>query len=56
VQWEGNPYRPFCSQRCRELDLLQWLKEKYRIPEKIGEEEAHKENPENEGDEEDPEL
>ena len=23
--WTGNPYRPFCSQRCRTLDLARWL-------------------------------
>ena len=28
----GNPHRPFCSQRCQELDLLRWLDEDYRIP------------------------
>jgi len=38
ISWEGNPYRPFCSRRCRELDLLKWLKEEYRIPEEIREE------------------
>ena len=29
--WEGNPYRPFCSDRCRILDLAAWVTEKYRI-------------------------
>jgi len=24
--------RPFCSPRCRDRDLLQWLSEGYRIP------------------------
>ena len=24
--------RPFCSKRCKELDLLRWLNEDYRIP------------------------
>jgi endogenous inhibitor of DNA gyrase (YacG/DUF329 family) len=23
---------PFCSQRCRDRDLLQWLGEGYRVP------------------------
>ncbi len=23
--WEGNPYRPFCSKRCKEDDLYFWL-------------------------------
>jgi endogenous inhibitor of DNA gyrase (YacG/DUF329 family) len=29
----GNPYRPFCSQRCKLIDLGQWAAENYRIPE-----------------------
>jgi len=32
VEWEGNPYRPFCSERCRLIDLGKWLDEEYRIP------------------------
>lgn len=28
-----NPYRPFCSQRCKMIDLGQWASENYRIPE-----------------------
>jgi hypothetical protein len=32
VYSEKNPYRPFCSERCRLIDLGQWLKEDYRIP------------------------
>ncbi|MDP2786179.1 MAG: DNA gyrase inhibitor YacG [Sulfurimicrobium sp.] len=28
-----NPYRPFCSQRCKLIDLGQWADEEYRIPE-----------------------
>jgi uncharacterized protein len=27
-----NPYRPFCSQRCKMIDLGQWATESYRIP------------------------
>jgi endogenous inhibitor of DNA gyrase (YacG/DUF329 family) len=30
--WEGNPHRPFCSERCKLLDLGKWLAEEYRIP------------------------
>lgn len=29
--WEGNPFRPFCSERCKLLDLGAWAKEEYRI-------------------------
>ena len=32
VDWEGNRYRPFCSERCRILDLAAWAEERYRIP------------------------
>jgi len=32
VAWEGNPFRPFCSDRCRTLDLGAWASEHYRIP------------------------
>jgi len=31
VDWEGNRYRPFCSERCRILDLAAWADERYRI-------------------------
>lgn len=27
-----NPYRPFCSERCKLIDLGQWAEEKYAIP------------------------
>lgn len=31
---EGGPapYAPFCSERCRLIDLGRWLKEAYRLP------------------------
>lgn len=32
VEYEGNPFRPFCSQRCRLIDLGKWINEEYRIP------------------------
>lgn len=30
-----NPARPFCSERCRLIDLGQWADESYKIPTKI---------------------
>ncbi len=30
--YDGNPLRPFCSERCRCLDLGAWADESYRIP------------------------
>ena len=29
--WENNPHRPFCSDRCKLIDLGAWAEEKYRI-------------------------
>jgi endogenous inhibitor of DNA gyrase (YacG/DUF329 family) len=31
IEWEGNPYRPFCSERCRIIDLGKWASEEYRV-------------------------
>ncbi len=28
----GGPYAPFCSDRCRLIDLGNWASGKYRIP------------------------
>ncbi len=30
--WEGNRWRPFCSERCKMVDLGAWVTEGYRIP------------------------
>lgn len=27
----GNPHRPFCSNRCRLIDLSAWTSQRYRI-------------------------
>ena len=33
VPWTPeSPYRPFCSERCKTLDLGAWASESYRIP------------------------
>ena len=29
--WQDNPDRPFCSERCRLLDLGAWADEEYRV-------------------------
>ena len=29
--WEENPHRPFCSARCKNVDLAAWADEEYRI-------------------------
>ena len=28
----ANPWRPFCSQRCRSADLGAWASEQFRVP------------------------
>jgi endogenous inhibitor of DNA gyrase (YacG/DUF329 family) len=33
VEWSpANRHRPFCSERCRVIDLGAWASESYRIP------------------------
>jgi endogenous inhibitor of DNA gyrase (YacG/DUF329 family) len=33
VAWRPeNPFRPFCSERCRMIDLGAWATERYRVP------------------------
>jgi endogenous inhibitor of DNA gyrase (YacG/DUF329 family) len=29
--WDGNSFRPFCSERCRLIDLDNWLAGRYAI-------------------------
>jgi endogenous inhibitor of DNA gyrase (YacG/DUF329 family) len=30
--WEDNPDRPFCSERCRLIDLGKWSSEEFVVP------------------------
>lgn len=32
VVWDHNPFRPFCSERCRLIDLGKWATGEHRIP------------------------
>ncbi len=33
IEWDKkNPFRPFCSERCRLIDLGDWANETHRIP------------------------
>ncbi|MBC3885480.1 DNA gyrase inhibitor YacG [Undibacterium griseum] len=33
VEWvEASRWRPFCSERCKQIDLGAWAEEKYSIP------------------------
>ena len=27
-----NPYRPFCCERCRQIDMGAWASDQYRVP------------------------
>jgi uncharacterized protein len=39
-KYHDSEYRPFCSEKCRLLDLGQWLSESYAVPaQKLTEEE-----------------
>ncbi len=35
ASWENNPFRPFCSEKCKLADLSKWLNEEYAIEEEI---------------------
>jgi len=41
--WEENPWRPFCSERCKLIDLGKWVTEEYKIE---GEERKEEKNDE----------
>jgi endogenous inhibitor of DNA gyrase (YacG/DUF329 family) len=30
--YEGNEFRPFCSERCKLLDFGGWVDEEYKLP------------------------
>jgi Uncharacterized protein conserved in bacteria len=32
TRYEGNPHRPFCSERCKKIDLGAWASNEYVIP------------------------
>jgi len=32
ARWAGNPFRPFCSERCKTIDLAAWADSKYAVP------------------------
>ena len=42
LDWDTAPFRPFCSERCRLIDLGAWLSEQRAIP---GESAPPQENP-----------
>jgi uncharacterized protein len=38
IDWDA-PFRPFCSARCKKIDLGGWLDGRYRISRSVSEEE-----------------
>ena len=32
VEYEGNEFRPFCSERCKMIDFGAWVDEEYALP------------------------
>lgn len=49
-EWENNEWRPFCSERCKMVDLGAWVSESYRIS---GEDALDEEDSEDAGEDED---
>ncbi len=43
VAWNDNfPFRPFCSERCKLIDLGEWADESHKIPgERVSENDGH---------------
>ena len=35
--YDRNPFRPFCSERCKMIDLDNWLSGRYRISKPVQE-------------------
>ncbi len=38
TDWLNNPFRPFCSERCKLVDLGAWASEKFVIEGKLDDE------------------
>ncbi|GEM_PF-516605 len=39
VSWDASPWKPFCSERCKILDLGAWASGTYKIPDSLSDEE-----------------
>jgi len=48
--FENNPFRPFCSERCKLLDLGSWLTGAYGFPVEEDKDESTPHEPEDAGD------
>jgi uncharacterized protein len=40
TEMKENPFRPFCSERCKAIDLGNWVSGTYRIPEERSDEDT----------------
>lgn len=47
VEWDNNPWRPFCSERCKMTDLGYWAMGVYKVP--VEEQESELEEETDEG-------
>jgi len=43
TEWLTNPNRPFCSERCKMVDLDHWLSGRYRISSSVAADEEESE-------------
>jgi uncharacterized protein len=51
VKWSpGNEFRPFCSERCKLIDLGGWASEQHRIPGAEEDDDLSSDDPGREGD------
>ena len=44
AEMTGNPFRPFCSDRCQVIDLGNWISGTYRISEERSDEDTEDES------------
>ena len=51
IVWEGNEWRPFCSELCKMIDFGRWANEEYRVPGQRINPEATEQNDPNQGSE-----
>jgi endogenous inhibitor of DNA gyrase (YacG/DUF329 family) len=41
TEWQDNPYRPFCSERCKLIDLGAWASGEYSIEGRLDDESGY---------------
>jgi endogenous inhibitor of DNA gyrase (YacG/DUF329 family) len=45
AEWQDNPHRPFCSERCQLIDFGRWANEEFRVPAEPAPSDEDKESP-----------